>query len=64
MKGPDSDSYPESIEDEELPDDCLVVGANRDHCDSSWLTEVDGDGEAGGDGGKAIPAQSAASTYS
>jgi hypothetical protein len=33
--GLNSDSYPESVEEEEFPEDCLVLGENKDQSDTS-----------------------------
>lgn len=46
-----------------LPEDCLDLGENKDHCDA-WSWNVAGGGDAGGDGGRAMFAHSIASTYS
>lgn len=60
---PASDSYPESYDEVELPEDCFVLGGNKDHRqDPDWIEC--GGGDAGGEGGRAILAQSAVSTYS
>lgn len=56
-----SDSYSESLEDE-LPRESSDPGEYSDHCDDSSWNDV-GEGEAGGEGGRAIFAQSMASTY-